>query len=327
MTSAPFPWQQSQWNYLIDRWRKNNLPHALLFCGIQGIGKRSLALAFTKTLFCTESLTHGKACDQCRSCHLFTVGSYPDFYLIEPEEEGKTIRIDQIRDLTVQLNQTTTFGSYKVVLITPAEALPMAAANALLKTLEEPSAGTIFILLANQANTLAATIRSRCQRVNFQPASLAMTKQWINNNLPEGVDSELLASITECAPLRALTLHEGEDFTNRKKFLQQLVELCERTVDPVYIAATWSKFSLSKVLEWFTTITMDAIRLKLSLASITNRDSVENLQKITKGVSAERFFIYLDEVYKARRQIHSSNPNQQLLLENLFCTWFNIADK
>lgn len=325
LIKAPFFWQQSQWNYLIERWRKNNLPHAFLFSGIQGLGKRSLALAFIKTIFCTESLANTQACGSCRSCHLFEAGSYPDYYLVEPEEEGKSIRIDQVRELNQLLNQTASLGNYKVALLTPAEALPIGAANALLKTLEEPSAGTIFILLSSQPNLLPATIRSRCQIINFQPPPLEMAQQWLRGQLSSKEDCELLVNLAERAPLRALALNESENLDARKKFLNHLQGLWEQTTDPIQTAAAWYKISLSEVLGWLMSVTMDAIRLKFSLRNITNSDSIDLIQRITRTVSVERLYLFLDQLYIALQQAYRSNPNQQLLLENLFCTWYEYT--
>lgn len=323
--NTPLPWQKSQWNYLIERWRKNNLPHAFLFCGIQGLGKRSLALAFIKTIFCTESSTTAQACGYCRHCHLFEAGSYPDYYLVQPEEEGKTIRIDQIRELNQLLNQTASMGTYKVALLTPAEALPIGAANALLKTLEEPSVGTIFILLSSQPHLLPATIRSRCQLVNFQPPPLTMAQQWLREQLSSGENCELLVNLSEQAPLRALALNDSEILTARKKFLNHLQALSEQTIDPIQVAAAWHKYSLSELFGWLMSTIMDAIRLKLSLNSVTNSDSIDLIQKITKMVRVERLYLFLDQLYIALQQTYRSNPNQQLLLENLFCTWYEYT--
>src|SRR6185312_9049826 len=146
------------WNYLHQRRQNNSLPHALLLTGLPDLEFPRL---FSKSLLCLKPDLEGKACNNCRTCSLMQAGSHPDFYQIEPEETGKTIRIDQIRELISELNQTAQQGGYKIAIIAPAEAMQMGAANALLKTLEEPAANTLIMLVSNQPGLLAATLRSR----------------------------------------------------------------------------------------------------------------------------------------------------------------------
>lgn len=324
---APFPWQQSQWDLLIDRWQNNNLPHALLFCGAKGLGKRQLALAFAKTLLCTESQQTKQACGTCRTCKLMQAGTHPDFHLIEPEEEGKNIRIDAIRELITQINQTAHLGTYKIVLLAPAEALPVAAANALLKTLEEPPAKTIFILLTQQPSLLFATIRSRCQLITFYPPKEEAILPWLKASLPDITDHNLLAKLADNAPFAALAVADESYRTQRKKFFHELKLISQQQLDPVLMAANWLKTSIPELIAWFMSIMQDLIRLRSNLptTSITNSDNVTFIQQIALRISNRQLFYCLDELYLTKRQIHLSNPNQQLLLENLFCTWYECT--
>lgn len=326
-STAPFPWQQNQWNLLIDRWQKNNLPHALLFCGAQGLGKRQLALAFAKTLLCNESLQTKQACGTCRTCKLMQAETHPDFHLIAPEEEGKNIRIDDIRELIVQINQTAHLGTYKIVLLTPAEALPIAAANALLKTLEEPPAKTIFILLTQQPSLLFATIRSRCQLITFSTPNEAVIFSWLKEHLPDAADHTLLAKLAGNAPFAALEMANENYQTQRKKFFHELKSISLQRLDPVLMAANWLKSSTDELIAWLLSITQDLVRLRLKFppTTITNSDNIEFLQQAAAKIANRQLFSYLDELYQAKRQIHLSNPNQQLLLENLFCTWYEYT--
>jgi len=319
--SAPLLWQMQQWNYLHGRLQNNDLPHALLFTGTKGLGKRLFALAFIKALFCTQRTTTAHACNQCRSCQLLAAQSHPDFYLIEPEEEGKALRIDQIRELILQLNQTAKLGLHKVVLLTPAEAMPVGAANALLKTLEEPSANTIFILLADQPSLLPATIRSRCQSVTFHTPAPAITKQWLQENLPKKADLDLLVALAEGAPLQALVLADEQYLKQRKKFFHELIALSEQDYDPVQMAANWLKHSNKEIIAWLASIITDIIKLKASL-EISNSDFRDVLKRIAISVAPKFLFKYLDQLNEAQQQIRLSNPNQQLLLENLFEAWY-----
>src|SRR3990167_3152229 len=126
------PWLQSSWDFLLERKKNKTLPHALLFTGNKGVGKYELSIAFSRYLLCHTE----QSCGQCHGCVLFSAGHHPDFFVLMPEEQGQ-IKIDQIRQITEKLNYTAQQGSYRIVVIKEAHAMNTAAANALLKTLEE----------------------------------------------------------------------------------------------------------------------------------------------------------------------------------------------
>lgn len=160
-----YPWQQSQWQQLLKQHQQRRLPQALLFSGQYGLGKKDFALVLAKLVLCEAG--GESACDICHSCQLFRAGNHPDFFTIYPEENGKTIKVDQIRDLTASLNQTAQLNGYQVAVICPAESMNAAAANALLKTLEEPPGPVILILISHRLGGLPITIVSRCQKIAF----------------------------------------------------------------------------------------------------------------------------------------------------------------
>lgn len=164
-------WHVEPWTRLQARHARGALPHALLFCGPTGLGKRDFVRRFARGLLC-ERPVEGEACGACRACRLLDVGTHPDLIEIglalrkdgTPRTE---IIVDQIRELSARLAMSSQFGGWKVAVIDPADALNTAAANALLKTLEEPAAQTLLMLLADAPWRLPQTIRSRCQRVEF----------------------------------------------------------------------------------------------------------------------------------------------------------------
>ncbi len=143
------------------------LPHGLLLVGPKTLDKRAIADSLTAALLCLAEPATGAACGVCHSCQLIASGNHPDRYVLEPEQEGGTIKIDLIRAVQQDINGTAQLGHGKVILIAPAEGLNMAAANALLKALEEPPPLTYFLLLCTQPMLLPATIRSRCQMFNL----------------------------------------------------------------------------------------------------------------------------------------------------------------
>lgn len=158
--------QQKEWQYLLNRRDKNNLPHSLLITGEQGAGKKTFALAFAELLLCDKKGV-AASCGQCRSCRLLQAESHPDLMVIQPEADSRIIKIEQIRNVIDMLSQKAHQGGYQIIIINPAHAMNAAASNALLKTLEEPQGDVMLMLLTNQPSNLLATIRSRCQRIAF----------------------------------------------------------------------------------------------------------------------------------------------------------------
>ena len=164
------PWHSEAWTSLRARLSRGALPHALLLCGPEGLGKRAFAEAFVALALCEQR--GDVACGRCRACQLLAAGSHPDRVRVglEERDDGKLrseIVVEQIRRLSERLAMTPQFGGLQLVLIDPAEAMNAAAANALLKTLEEPTRGTVIVLVSNAPGRLVATIRSRCQRIEF----------------------------------------------------------------------------------------------------------------------------------------------------------------
>jgi DNA polymerase-3 subunit delta' len=179
--------------------------HAYLFTGMEGIGKRLAAQNMAKTLNCAEQ--GGDACDRCRSCQLIDKGIHPDIILIEPT--GESIKIEQIRELERSIAFKPYEARWRVILMDRAERMTRDAANALLKTLEEPPPWTTIILIARTIASLPATVLSRCQRIRFSPLSHEEVKKVLRDRLP----TEEIAMLTPLAggsPGRALQMDSGE---------------------------------------------------------------------------------------------------------------------
>jgi DNA polymerase-3 subunit delta' len=180
---SPLPWHAEHWARLQARRQRGALPHALLLCGAPGLGKHAFAQRFVRGLVCERPLD-GDACGQCRSCLLAAAGTHPDvialtFGLRKDGVQRGEIVVDQIRELSARLAMRSQFGGWQVVTLDPADAMNPAAANALLKTLEEPAAQTMLLLLAEAPWRLPQTIRSRCQRIELQLPTTATALTWL----------------------------------------------------------------------------------------------------------------------------------------------------
>lgn len=177
-------WLGEHWRLLAARLQRNELPHAMLVCGDAGLGKRALAKALASAALCESRQTDGHACGHCKSCQLLAAGSHPDHMLIgfEAREDGKLrseITVEQIRRLSQRLSLSTQFGGLQVAIVDPADKMNTSAANALLKTLEEPSGSTVILLVSDQPARLPATIRSRCQRIELKTPDAAEAANWL----------------------------------------------------------------------------------------------------------------------------------------------------
>jgi DNA polymerase-3 subunit delta' len=168
------PWQQRVYDQACEAIDAGRLAHGLLFCGPANLGKRAVAERLAQRLLCRSRGTDGEACGHCRSCQLLAAGSHPDYNLISfvPNREGTRLRteivIEQIRALSEKLTLTPQYGGAQVAIIEPADAVNHAACNALLKTLEEPVPGRYLWLVTAHPARLPATIRSRCQKLEFR---------------------------------------------------------------------------------------------------------------------------------------------------------------
>ena len=164
MSNAPYSWQQDGWQKIMRAASAGRLHHAYLVVGPSGIGKRDFAEQLGRALLCIESPEEAP-CGKCPRCALHDAGTHPDINRLDWIDTAKVISVEQIRKLTSQLTLTTTYGPHRVAIINKAHTMTRAAANGLLKTLEEPGAGCVLILLADNDAHLPVTIRSRCQRV------------------------------------------------------------------------------------------------------------------------------------------------------------------
>lgn len=192
------PWHAEHWARLQARRQRDALPHALLLCGAAGLDKRAFAQRFVRGLLCMEPVD-GDACGHCRSCLLLDAGTHPDsirltFGLRRDGTPRTEIVVDQIRELSARLAMKSQLAGWQVAIIDPADALNQAAANALLKTLEEPAAQTMLILLADAPWRLSQTIRSRCQRIEFQLPAFEVARAWLEADGVRDADTALAAA-------------------------------------------------------------------------------------------------------------------------------------
>ncbi len=311
--SAPLPWQEKQWAYLYQRHQTDRLAHALLFTGQAGLGKALFAQHFAKTLLCKPAVNSGTACHHCRDCLLVQADTHPDLAYIVPEKAGKGIKIEQVRHIIQQSNHTTQ-SAYKVIIINPAESLLVAASNALLKSLEEPTERTLFILITDKPGLLLPTIRSRCQFIRFYAPPTSVGKHWLRQQISELEEVDALYALADEAPLQALSYAKTERLATYQNLLISLTQLVKKENDPVKLAENYLKTDLATVLQCLTKIVSELIKHHFGI----NPDS--NLRPLTSRLKLSFLFSYYAQLIELQQHAKIA-LNQQLLLEDLFCRW------
>ncbi|MRX06349.1 DNA polymerase III subunit delta' [Pseudoduganella sp. FT25W] len=317
MSNSIYPWQESSWQQL--QTLRQRMPHAILFHGAAGIGKSDFIETFAQGLLCEAVLPDGHACGVCASCGWFSQQNHPDYRRVRPEsmedepvdgEEGegetkkaaktktpsKEIKIEQIRNLADFMNISTHRQGLRVVVLYPAEALNMPASNALLKTLEEPPPGTVFLLASNSLDRLLPTILSRCRKFALPMPSHAEALAWLKEQGVPDADSWLREQ--GGAPLAAMAQAESGSREDLETLLQLLAH--PSVEGALKVADKLQKVPLSGPVSWLQRWLYDVFSYKLAgniryypryqkeLAGVADKIHVSRLMAAIKGANERR---------------------------------------
>ena len=319
--AVPYPWQQSEWQRLVEQHLAGKLPHALMFAGQRGIGKRHLALALGQYLLC-QNPRGQLPCGTCKACELNRAETHPDIHLLEAEDKGKAIKVDQVRSLAEFVTKTSQQGGYKFAIIDPAEAMNVNAANALLKSLEEPSGDTVMVLLSHMPSSVMATIRSRCQLVSLPTPLRQQSLPWLEQLAGGGADADSLLDFANGAPLDALSMSEGDALEQRESLLKDFENLSIGQLSALEVANRWMAFAPIEVVEWLLRWLYGLARFLTTQQEGIAGDIPPTLSGFITAIQPQLLYRYIDKVTTAKRQLLSgANPNKQLLLEELLMDW------
>ena len=321
--------------------RRVQLPHSLLLAGQRGLGKFDLARAFAASLLCEAPAENGTTCGHCAACNWHAQGNHPDFRMLQPDalaesdaetEEGKEsskkasqqITIDQVRGLDDFLHVGTHRHGLRVIVVHPAEAMNRSTANALLKTLEEPLSGTLFLLVSDEPERLLPTIRSRCQIVSVAPPSAERSRAWLA--AVEVDDPVRWLALAGGAPLLAAELSGSGERTVLDAVLAQLKRGAD--LDPLVAAAALERTlkaekgaaPMKRAMEWTQKWLTD---LALASAGLPVRYFVGE-GKALAGLAARAdrrdLLAFGRKTIQYRR--HSEHPlNVRLFLEDFFMNY------
>ena len=327
---ALLPWHENIWKDLSSRHHEQGLPHALLFSGPSGIGKHQLAQKLAKWLLCQ---TPGdKACGQCHSCQLWEAGNHPDFLICQPEDNSRQIKIDTIRKLNHFIQQTPQISPCQVVILKPIEVMNINAANALLKTLEEPPGESLLLLETERFGSVLPTIRSRCQRINLSTPSVQESLAWLVEQGVESSQAELALQRNAGSPLKAKNWLELDLGAQHTEWFQLLGQWVQEQVTLGAVISALSKFEFKEVVGWLNDVGCDLLRLtsagEQSMEFCQFGDSVKTL---TEGCAIDKIKLikYQQQVQSILGELLSgaSHHNKTLTLEVLLIDWQSIMSR
>lgn len=302
---------------------RDRIAHAYLFYGEEGIGKRLVAVRFAQSLNCDTGWNKEApdACLACRSCRQIEAHTHPDFRLIEPDQEqtNPQIKIEQIRDLEQQIVYRPLIGRFKIFIIDDADRMTLGAANAFLKTLEEPPPHTVFILITSRPFGLPTTIRSRCQSLRFVPPPLTQVEAALilKREVPPS-DARLLAMITHArighalrTDLKTIRARHEEFRTLFSRTALESVATLLTTVEALHKADR-----VPEALEWISQWIRDLLLIRTGADRdlLLNLDRLHELKETAQSIQPEVLLDLLTELEQIERAV-MRNINLQLALE------------
>ena len=304
---------------------RQRLAHAYLFHGEDAIGKRTTATCFAQALNCERSQPNNRldACGSCRSCQQIEARTHPDYFVIEPDHELATpqIKIEQVREIEQQIIYRPLVGERKICLIDEADRMTIGAANALLKTLEEPPDHSFFILVTSRPAALPVTIRSRCQSLRFAtPAGTDVEAALILKREMPPADARLLAMISEGRIGEALSTDLKSVRAEQHELLELVSPQSLRSVTSVLTAAE----SLAKadraaeILSWLARWIRDLIIIQIGgqRDQLVYLDSLPTLEAYAGQANTDALLDLLQDIEKTEQQA-MRHLNLHMALENI----------
>jgi len=327
MSAVSYAWHEDAWS--LARAAVVRGAHALLIAGARGLGKGEFALRFAAAYLCSSSLPDGKACGACESCHWLSAGTHPDFALIEPHTEdsdeerssvssssrAKPITVEQIRQLADFMALTSHGRAGKTVVIRPAESMHAAAANALLKSLEEPPPGVLFLLVTDRSALLLPTVRSRCLQIPVRLGDRDQAGLWLAQQGCE--EPALQLALSGGAPIEALAISRDSMWGRRREFLERVSGTAP---DAVGLAESVRELPPAIVLGWLQKWTFDLLLAHHGVKARYHIDLGDRIDACARRSNPRSISRAHRELLGLQR--HAQHPlNPRLFLEQMLITY------
>jgi DNA polymerase III subunit delta' len=314
LSADSLPWLKDAQQRLLASLSSGRLPHSLLLLSVPGLGAEQLANWITALALCESR--GARPCDACASCRLLRSDSHPDAHVVRLQDDAQQIKIDQVRELIESLTTKSYRGGYKVGIIEGAEDLNNNGANAFLKTLEEPSADTVLIMVAKPNHRLPATIASRCLHLKLAAPPAEEAIAWLKANSSASKPWDAALALAGGAPLLAVQLDAEGIVAIDADMRQSIAGLAEGSVDVTLLAEQWIRSNPGVRIIWLENwITQ---RVRASLGSVPSHQTAEPVR--LPGALLKPKIRALFELLDAARDVRRLAPtgmNQQLALEAL----------
>lgn len=337
-----YVWQTAVWRMLMQSQAARG--HALLLKGRKGVGKLAFARNLAKSLLCERPSADAEACGSCPSCGWFEQGGHPDFRLLEPEaltaladeatteaggdtepepvsakgkkKPSKQIGVEQIRALSDLVHMSSHRNGYKIILIHPAEAMNLAAANALLKNLEEPPPQTLFILVTHRPQDLLPTIRSRCRQIAMPTPDLATAVSWLEQQGVKDPATSLAAA--GYAPLAALEFGDVDYLAQHAAFIRQIST--PGAFNPIVLAEEMQKSDLPTAVNWMQKWCYDLMSFRTTGKIRYHLPMLAAIKALASGIDSRALAAYTRSLISTQRLArHPLNP--RLFLEEMLLSY------
>lgn len=319
----PYPWLTTAYQQLQAFYHNKTAHHALLAQLLPGYGAEQLLPRLASGLLCQQPLEQ-HACGHCHSCRLLQAGHHPDWHVLQVEEGKQQISVEAVRQLINSLQQHAWQSGGKVIHIVEAERLTEAAANALLKTLEEPTAHCYFLLSSYQPARLLSTLRSRCLHWRFIAPSLAQSMDWLMQQQPN-IDSQQARAalqLSQQAPLLAAALLTTPQWQWRLQLLTQLATaLTKRQLQP--LLALCQQAEPQQALNWLYSVLVDSRKWQQQLPDwLVNDDQQPLIAQLAQQMSAEDIVAIQQQLMDCLNLLQRPIAiNQPLMLANFLIEW------
>lgn len=316
-----YPWLRPHLEQLVNSYQSGRGHHALLIQSLPGMGDDALIYAISRFLMCQQPQGH-KSCGQCRSCQLMQAQTHPDYYTLEPEKGKTSLGIDAVRAVNEKLYERSRLGGAKVIWLKDAAQLTEAAANALLKTLEEPPENTWFLLACREPGRLLATLRSRCRLHHLNVPQEAWAISWLAREVTVSQEAALSAlRLCGGAPAAALALLQQKVWAQREQLCQALGAVAD-SVDWLSLLPVLHHEQATERLHWLAALLLDALKIQQGATLLSNPDAWPLVSSLAQRLPGVALRAMLNDVCQCRDQLLSvTGLNRELVLTDLLLTF------
>lgn len=316
-----YPWLNHSYRQILSQHQAQRGHHALLIQALPGMGDDALIWGISRWLMCRRP-DGLKSCGECHACQLMLAGTHPDWYRLEAEKGKSSLGIDAVRSVTEKLYHHAQQGGAKVVWLPDAGQLTEAAANALLKTLEEPPKNTWFLLSSREPSRLLPTLRSRCLLWHLAPPSEAQSLQWLQKQSAAGLSERTAAlRLSAGAPAAALALLDDKIWQQRQRVCEALPEALQG--DMLSLLAALHHDDAAQRIGWLCSLLMDAVKWQQGGGQfICNVDRQADVIRIASLLPTSAIDASLRQWIICRdRLLKVVAVNRELLLTNQLLGW------